>query len=182
MTTPFLGRIGEHPNGLTFTKLRDDDTCGICWESGPKGAPGVIPESCTPFSTSKSSLPSRIYQEFARIFPSLRPHAHGEQTRHIFHTDCFKPWFAINPSCPTCRNPINPDAMLTTVQKLRKEMHRCPKIWSAIGAVFTGAFSAWAGVQLGLSRHYIKLLEYGTAIITYGLLTTKLGNQRQHQN
>lgn len=182
MITPFLGRIGEHPDGLTFTQLRADDTCGICHDSGLKGSSGVIPESCTPFATSSKSLPSRIYQEFARIFPSLRPHAHGEQTRHIFHTECFKPWFEIKPSCPTCRNPINPDAMLTTAQKLRKEMGRCPRIWGAIGAVFAGAFSAWAGMQLGMSHHHIKLLEYATAIITYGVLSTRLGQQRQHQN
>ncbi|MBX7067597.1 MAG: hypothetical protein K1X28_10245 [Parachlamydiales bacterium] len=176
MTTPFLGAVGEHPSGLSSAQFRDGEICGICYENGPTGSPGTIPESCTPFETSSENLCTRIYQEFSRIFPSLRPNAHGEQTRHIFHAACLSPWLDRDPSCPVCRQPIHKDAMLSTAQKLRGEMRRHPKIWGAIGAVFAGGLAAFASKQMGLARHAIRWIEWGTAFIAYNILSVKLRN------
>jgi hypothetical protein len=177
MATPFFTRIGEHPSGITQAYFRQGETCGICFDE-KNDDHAVIPESCTSFATPKADLCTRMYQEFARIFPRLRPNAHGEQTRHIFHNGCLETWLKSQSNCPSCRNPIHPDATLTTFQKFRNETGRHPKIWGAIGAVFSVILANVVGMKLGMSRKAIKWLEWGTAAITYTALSTKLAQHR----
>lgn len=167
MTTPFLGTLGQHPSGLTEASFRNGETCAICHGSEEDGKAGWIPESCTPFSTSAANACTRIYQECARIFPSLRPHAHGTQTRHIFHAACLRPWLENNASCPICRNPIHPEAMLNTAQKLRLEMRRHPKIWGAIGGFCAAAAAEVTAKRLGIDRNVVKWIAYGTGFAIY---------------
>lgn len=169
MSTPFLGTLGKHPTGITNATFREEEICGICRETGTSG---VIPEICTAFSTT--NILTRINQEAGRIFSCLRPNPHGQQTRHIFHKTCLEQWFERNPTCPTCRGEINSSAMLTTAQKLRNEMRRHPNIWGAFGAVATGALACWTGLHFGMARKSVKLLEYGTAFITFLTLRERL--------
>lgn len=174
MTVPFLGTVGQHPSGLTNTYFREGEACVVCHAEDQEGQPGVIPESCTPFSTKASHLCTRMFQECARIFPALRPNAHGAQTRHIFHKECLRTWLEIKKECPACRNPIHPGAMLSSVQKLRNEMGRHPKIWGAIGGFVMGSMAEMAAKQSGLSRNAVRCVAYGTLFLSYKALSGRL--------